>query len=354
MRQASNSNGTKLEFNSLIQDPLLRVEGLRKIYRSRRRPDVVAVDDVSFTLDEGEIVGLLGANGAGKTTTIKCICTLVRPTEGRIEIGGAEVIREQRKAVSKVAALLEGNRNIYWRLTVKENLEFFAALQGLEPRSLSESMNELIALLGLEDKRDVPGRHLSKGMQQKLAIACCLVRQTPLILLDEPTLGLDVETSYELRAYLRQLVDSGRTLMLSSHDMSIIQDLCDRVIVLNEGRVVADDTVANLLEVFKVRAYRLQLVGSLAPFQQEALRQRFELVEISESADLTHIDVQLGDSGDIYELIGILQRGRSHIESIDRRDPNLEEIFLRMVAGKHGKKWSTGETSVPISGRSQL
>jgi len=354
MRQLSNSNGTELESTSVKRDPLVRVQGLRKVYRSRRRPDVVAVDDVSFSLGDGEIVGLLGANGAGKTTTIKCICTLVRPTEGRIEIGGAEVRREQRKAVAKVAALLEGNRNIYWRLTVKENLEFFAALQGLDPRSLSGSMNELIALLGLEHKKNVPGRYLSKGMQQKLAIACCLIKQTPLILLDEPTLGLDVETSYELRSYLKRIVEGGRTLLLSSHDMSIIQDLCDRVIVLNEGRVVADDTVANLLEVFKVRAYRLQLVGPLRQFQQEALKQRFDLVEISETSELTQIDVQLGDSGDIYELIGILQQGQSRIESIDRHDPNLEEIFLRMVTGKHEKKLSDAENPVAIPGRSQL
>lgn len=313
---------------------MLRVEELRKVYRTRRRKEVVAVDEATFSLQQGEIVGLLGANGAGKTTTIKCICTLVRATGGRIEIGGIDVGRQPRRAVANVAAVLEGNRNIYWRLTVRENLEFFGALQGLDARSLSQPIDELIALLGLEHKRDVPGRHLSKGMQQKLAVACCLVKQTPLVLLDEPTLGLDIETSLELRAYLRQLSNAGRTVLLSSHDMNVIEDLCERVIVLNEGRVVTDDTVANLLELFKARAYRLQMMGALKPFQLRDLKQRFALAEISENSECTHIDVQLRDSEDIYELIDILHDGKSVIESIDSRDPNLEEIFLRMVTGR--------------------
>lgn len=316
------------------RDPLLRVEGLRKVYRTRRGKKVVAVDGTTFSVQPGEIVGLLGANGAGKTTTIKCICTLIRPSGGRIEIAGFDVARQSIKAVGNVAAVLEGNRNIYWRLTVRENLEFFGSLQGLRKRALIQPIDDLISLLGLEAKRDIPARHLSKGMQQKLAIACCLVKDTPLVLLDEPTLGLDVETSYELRAYLKQLTDRGRTVLLSSHDMGVIQDLCQRVIVLNEGRVITDDTVADLLELFKARAYRLELIGPLASFQQSALQQRFPLVEISQSSERTYVDVQFEDSSDIYDLIGILQEGRTAIESIDRRDPDLEEIFIRMVTGK--------------------
>ena len=333
-------------------DPLLRVDGLRKVYKSRREGQVVAVEDVTFSVQPGEIVGLLGANGAGKTTTIKCICTLVRPTAGRIEAAGIDVAQRPRKAVGNIAAVLEGNRNIYWRLTVKENIEFFGSLHGLSPRSLKQPIDDLITLLGLEAKRDVPGRLLSKGTQQKLAIACCLVRQTPLVLLDEPTLGLDVETSYELRAYLKQLGKGGRTVLLSSHDMKVIEDLCDRVIVLNGGRVVCDDTVANLLELFKSRAYRLQVTGALAPAQCEALEQQFALVEIAQSSENTYIDVQLGDNEDIYELIGILREGRSVIESIDRRDPDLEEIFLRMVAGE-ARDETLKETLVKTQGGSR-
>jgi ABC-2 type transport system ATP-binding protein len=188
-----------------LKDVLLSVDGLKKVYRTRRRKEVVAVDGVTFSVQRGEIVGLLGANGAGKTTTIKCICTLVRPSAGRIEIAGIDAGLQPRKAVANVAAVLEGNRNIYWRLTVRENIEFFGAIHGMSPRVMSKRIDDLISLLGLEDKRDVPGRHLSKGMQQKLAIACCLVKQTSLVLLDEPTLGLDIETSHDLRAYLRQL-----------------------------------------------------------------------------------------------------------------------------------------------------
>lgn len=316
------------------RETVLRVEDLGKVYRTRRGTRVTAADGVTFSAGAGEIVGLLGANGAGKTTTIKCICTLVRPTRGRIEIAGFDVVRQPRKAVAKVAAVLEGNRNIYWRMTVRENIEFFGALHGRSKRSVAQPIDELLALLSLEDKRDIPARHLSRGMQQKLAVACCLVKDTPLVLLDEPTLGLDVETSRGLRAYLRQLGDQGRTVLLSSHDMGVIEDLCERVIVLKEGRVITDDTVVNLLELFKARAYRFELSGSLTSFQESELHARFTRLEIAAGAERTYIDVQLEDSHDIYDLIGILQQGGTVIESIDRRDPDLEEIFLRMITDK--------------------
>lgn len=313
--------------------PLLRVDGLRKVYRTRRGREVVAVEGASFAVHQGEIVGLLGSNGAGKTTTIKCIATLVRPSDGQIDIAGIDVRREPRAAVAKVAAVLEGNRNIYWRLTVKENLEFFGALQGLPPRVVNRHIDDLVALLRLERKRDVPARHLSKGMQQKLAIACCLIRRTSLLLLDEPTLGLDIETTYELRSYIKELLNRGKTILLSSHDMTIVEDLCERVIALNAGRVVTDDKVANLLELFRARAYRFQLLGQLTASQSRTLRERFG-VEILEESDRTNIDVQLPDNAAIYELIAVLEEGRSVIESIDRRDPNLGEIVLRITKGR--------------------
>src|SRR5918999_5120725 len=134
----------------MVRDPLLRVEGLRKVYRTKGRKQVVAIDEATFSVQPGEIVGLLGANGAGKTTTIKCICTLVRPSAGRIEIAGIDAGRQPRRAVANVAAVLEGNRNIYWRLTVRENLEFFGGLKGHFKRALGGAIDDLPRLFGLE------------------------------------------------------------------------------------------------------------------------------------------------------------------------------------------------------------
>jgi ABC-2 type transport system ATP-binding protein len=313
---------------------VVEVSGLTKTYRSRKRGAIVAVDDVSFSVGRGEVVGLLGPNGAGKTTTIKCLCTLVTPTSGEILIDGVDAVRRPRAAVRNVAAVLEGNRNIYWRLTVRENVEFFAALHGIPPKSVAGLIRELIEQLGLSDKQDTPAQYLSRGMQQKVSVACAFVKQTPLLFLDEPTLGLDVETSYEIRQRLREMVSvSGQTILLSSHDMDVVQDVCERVIIINEGQVVTDDRVSNLLGLFKAKAYRFTIAGPLTQAQRDRLTGKFPMIRIEEDHETT-IDVELLDGAGFYELVDILRSNNSPISSIDRRDPDLEEVFLRIIKGE--------------------
>jgi ABC-2 type transport system ATP-binding protein len=318
-----------------VTDPILEVEHLTKIYRSRRRGEVKAVDDVSFTVAPGEIVGLLGPNGAGKTTTIKCVCTLVTATEGRIVIDGIDARGNPRGAVGKLAAVLEGNRNIYWRLTARENLEHFAGLHGIPRRSVSGLIDDLIGGFGLSEQRDAEARTLSRGMQQKLAVACAFVKQTPVLLLDEPTLGLDVEISLELRSMLRSMAaDAGRTILLSSHDMDVVQDVCERVIIVNHGQVVTADKISNLIDLFRVRAYRFTVKGALAEATTDLLRRVFPDIEITLDGNVSAIDVELADGNRIYELIDCLREAGTMIESIDRREPDLADVFLKILRGE--------------------
>jgi ABC-2 type transport system ATP-binding protein len=314
---------------------VLEVEHLTKTYRSRRRGAVKAVDDVSFSVERGEIVGLLGPNGAGKTTTIKCLCTLVTPTSGGVWVDGIDAVHQPRAAVAKLAAVLEGNRNIYWRLSPRENLEFFAALHGIPRQSVRQLMDELLERFNLGDQRDVESRTLSRGMQQKLAVACAFVKQTPVLLLDEPTLGLDVETSHELRKTLREMAgEGGRTILLSSHDMDVAQDVCDRVIVINNGRIVASDRVSNLLALFRARAYRFTVRGTVDEALKSSLGAAFDKIEIAVDGDSATIDVEFLDADRLYGLIDLLRTRHCVIDSIDRRDPDLEEIFLRILRGE--------------------
>src|SRR5688572_27511930 len=150
-----------------MPEPAVRVEGLVKRYGT-----TTAVDGVGFSVAPGEVVGLLGPNGAGKTTTIKCIATLVRPNAGEIWIDGADAVRHPHAALERVSAVLEGNRNIYWRLSVRENLQFFAGLHGIPARVARPHIADLVDLFHLGIKADAEARLLSRGMQQKLAIAC--------------------------------------------------------------------------------------------------------------------------------------------------------------------------------------
>ncbi|MCS6937004.1 MAG: ABC transporter ATP-binding protein [Candidatus Bipolaricaulota bacterium] len=321
----------------MADETVLQVKNLTKVYRSRRRGDIVAVDNVSFRVYKNEVVGLLGPNGAGKTTTIKSICTILRPTSGEIWVDGADAIRNPRAALEKVAAVLEGNRNIYWRLTVRDNLEFFAGLQGQSLRSVRSYIDELIEMFNLQEKVKEQARTLSRGMQQKLAVACALVKRTPILLLDEPTLGLDVETSYELRWILKRMAEQGqRTILLSSHDMNVVQDICERVIIINHGRIVVDDRIENLKRLFTASAYRFEVEGHLNQAQEQKLTEQFDLIKISRDSSRTVIEAELLDDQKVYEIIDVLKENGCGLESVGKQYPDLEEIFLRIVKGEKG------------------
>ena len=313
-----------------MSDLALEVRDLRKEYRGGA---VKAVDGISFSVRRGEVVGLLGANGAGKTTTLKCICTLINPTSGSIRVGGEDAIAHPRRALPKIAAVLEGNRNIYWQLSPRENLEFFAGIQGLPLRMVAPQIKALLEFFRLDGKATTPARMLSRGMQQKLALACALVKGTELVLLDEPTLGLDVQTSMELRGILRQIAASGeRTVMLSSHDLGVVQALCDRVIIIHSGRVVTDERIGTLLELFRPRGYRVRLDGALPEAQKARLGGLFgEMTVAADAEGGTALDVELHEPQTMYDLVDALRDGGAAIRSVERRSRSLEEVFLSLT-----------------------
>ncbi|MBI4722128.1 MAG: ABC transporter ATP-binding protein [Candidatus Stahlbacteria bacterium] len=316
----------------IMDNIAIKVNGLTKIYTQSNKPPVVAVDKISFAIEKGKIVGLLGPNGAGKTTTIKCICGLVIPTEGHIFMEEIDINRNLRFGMSKISAVLEGNRNVYWRLTPCENLAFFAGLQGISYRSVKPYTNKLIELFKLQDKRNTQARYLSRGMQQKLAVACAFVKQTDILLLDEPTVGLDVESSYELRELIKNMAkESGKTVLISSHDMGVVESICDCVIIINKGKIVTDDSISNLFKLFSTSSYRFEVLDKLSTLQKEQIQSQFDLAKIVEKDSQTIIDTELKTHDELYNLIDILKSNGSKIESITRKEPDFEEIFLKIV-----------------------
>jgi ABC-2 type transport system ATP-binding protein len=311
-------------------DSILRVRNLRKRYGGES-DGVTAVDDVSFDVDRGSVVGLLGPNGAGKTTIIKSILGLILPTDGRVVIDGVDVHADTKRAYRHVGAMLEGARNVYWRLTVRENLQFFAALAGQRPAATRDRHDELLERFGLADKADTPVRELSRGMKGKVSLACTLARDVDVVFLDEPTLGLDVESSLELRAELRTLADeTGTTVLLSSHDMDVIEDVCDRVIIMSDGHVVADDTLDNLLDLFRTQSYSVQVAGEIPPEPRQDLERRFDAADFERRGDRERFVVSVtGD--EFYELTDFLRANDHHLVSITSIEPDLEEVFLSIT-----------------------
>lgn len=296
---------------------------------------IKAVDGVDFSVAPGEVVGLLGPNGAGKTTTIKMICGLIAPDSGTVTINGFDIGRDRRRALRHISAVLEGNRNLYWRLSVRENLLYFAGNRGLAPTSVSRRIEELLEQFGLAGKTNELVANLSRGMQQKLAIAVALLADTDVLLLDEPTLGLDVETGYEVRTLLRDIARTGKTIVLSTHDMAVVEALCGRVVIINHGRVATDDGVANLMRVFGSRSFVVTLGRPLAAVMAAELRSGFNLV--GESSTLT-FTVEFVTADDIYRLMDFLRSCDAEVESIERFTANFEGVFRSLVNGVNDRQ----------------
>jgi len=224
---------------------LIEIDNVAKAFGRRR--DVRAVDGVSFAAADGEITGLLGPNGAGKTTLLRVLATLMIPDSGCATVDGSDVVRE-RYAVRRKIGVLSDARGLYTRLTARENIRYFGALQGLVGAALEARVDELIGALGIADIAERRAHGFSQGERMKVAIARALVHDPDTILLDEPTNGLDIMSVRTLRDELRALRTQGKCLLFSSHVMQEVAALCDRIVVLARGRVVAAGTAAELVE----------------------------------------------------------------------------------------------------------
>jgi sodium transport system ATP-binding protein len=223
---------------------MIRVEGLRKTFATRTGP-VQAVAGVSFEAADGQITGLLGPNGAGKTTTLRMLYTLMTPESGRVLVDGIDAAREPTRVRERLGVLPDA-RGIYKRLTARENIAYFGALHGLDAARIVSRTERLVDALEMREFIDRRAEGFSQGQRTKTAIARALVHDPRNVLLDEPTNGLDVMTTRSLRSFLLGLRDEGRCVLFSSHIMQEVARLCDRIVVIAHGRVVADGTPDDL------------------------------------------------------------------------------------------------------------
>lgn len=316
---------------SATNETAVLVDGIRKEFGAGEEA-VTAVDGVSLDIETGSIVGLLGPNGAGKTTLIKSVLGMVLPDEGTVRISGIDTDESPREAYAQVDAMLEGARNDYWRLTVRENLRYFATISGIDPDAVADEHHRLLEQLELEDKADVAVRDLSRGMKQKVSLASVLAGGARIVFLDEPTLGLDVESSRVLQRELRRLATEQEiTVVLSSHDMDVIETVCDRVLIMSDGQIVADDSVEELLR--NTDTYGVRVVSS--DFDEdvvEALRIAFEVTRVEPLSPGARIDVETGGDG-IYDLMDWLRERDVTPERLMTVEPGLEDLFLDLVEG---------------------
>ena len=221
---------------------------LQKTFTTRRgfwrqqRKNTVAVEDVSLEIEKGELFGVLGPNGAGKTTTVKMLTTILLPTRGNGAILGYDLVKNTAEIRKHIGFTFGGARGLYTRLTARENLRYFAELYALEPDYTKKRIAELLGLVGLTDRADDRVETYSSGMQQRLHLARALLHDPDVVFLDEPTVGIDPVGARELRQTVKLLQRNGKTILLTTHYMAEAEELCDRIAIVNHGKVVAMDT----------------------------------------------------------------------------------------------------------------
>jgi len=298
----------------------LEAYNLKKTFR-RGKQIVPAVKDVSLTIYPGEILAFLGPNGAGKTTSIKMMASLIQPDAGWVRIVGKDPHRNA-SALRNLGAVLEGNRNLYWRLTPEENLEYFGVLKGLTRREARSSGRELLEKFELLSKRHTPVEQLSRGMQQKLAFAVALVHRPQLLLLDEPTLGLDVEATEDVKILVREIAAAGCAILLTTHQLQIAEILSDRIAIIQKGEILAEAPTQKLIQQFSGTAYKIEMEVAL----DETRILELETIGLEiESRRVIYVDcAEL-----LYKAFTILQP--LPIQTVVKKQANLTEIFLQIV-----------------------
>lgn len=214
--------------------------------KGKKAKTIKAVDNVSFKVEEGEIVGLLGENGAGKTTTLRMIATILKPTGGTAKVNGYDIVKDQNKVRGEIGILLGGEVGLYDRLTVRENIKYFAELNGMGHEETAESIDELVEMLDMKEYIDRRVGKFSRGMKQKVAIARSIVHKPSVMLFDEPTAGLDVTAARIVQDFIKKCKLDNKAIVFSSHSMSEVERICDRIIIIHKGKIVEEGTVQEL------------------------------------------------------------------------------------------------------------
>lgn len=307
----------------------------------RRKTNVVAVHDISFSVPSGTIFGMLGPNGAGKTTTIKMLSTLLVPTSGTATVAGLDVQRHEREVRRQLGVVLGGDRGLYMKLSAIDNLRYFGNLYGMSKDEITRRSREMLELVNLADRQGQRVEGFSRGMKQRLHLAKALLHNPPILFLDEPTIGLDPASAVELRRAIAALVPE-HTVLLTTHDMHEADLLCREIAIVDHGRIVAQGTPADLKAyvadgrrvvisthqplngMYGEVAARLSLIGSVRAVQQE--------VTATGGSELTILCNDTAHALD--EALAIVRGLGASVNGVRVLEPTLEDAFLSIAGGR--------------------
>ena len=321
---------------TLDRDHAIECESLGRIYRSGSIPgrgrETAALTDLTMRVPKGGVFGLLGPNGAGKTTTIRILSTLLTPTSGSASVLGHDVVKQAKQVRERIGFILGGDRGLYGRLTGKQNVRYFGALNRLNPRTAQRRADELLERVGLSGAAETLVEEYSRGMKQRLHIARGLLTDPEVIFMDEPTIGLDPMGAQELRQYIPELVGQGKTILLTTHYMLEADMLCDNIALIDHGRLVALGTPDEIKRNFS----RVTVIEIVVNQTRETLAEELSniggvrQVETSTEGIFQKITITVQAGVDAREQIENTV-GSEKIESLVVRDPTLEQAYVSIL-----------------------
>lgn len=313
--------------------------------RGSKGPFIEALSGLDLEVQEGEIFGILGPNGAGKTTLIKILCTLVHHDEGEAYVRGFDVKKEPGKVLTNLQAVLPGSRGFTWRLSGRQNLEFYSLLYGLDDDVAKDRIEYLLELTGLLERADDDYQRYSTGMQRKLLLCRGLLRDTPIILFDEPTTGLDPYSAAEFRSLIkdRLVAEEGKTVLLSTHNLSEAQEICDRIAIMDRGKITACDTPDRIRydmvdeSRFNVALHKTTFTGNhehMLDQLQEITGVRGVTPTIDPTDGLQGLSFKVEKNMDLSIILEVLLRNDVSIKGMNTREPTLEDAFIAITGNR--------------------
>ena len=331
----------------LSKDFAVEARQLSRVYVSSKRSHIYgrksttvikALDQVDFEIQDGELFGLLGPNGAGKTTTVKILCTLLEPTSGHAFVKGYDVVKnagQVRKIVNMVAG---GERMLYYRLTGRENLKYFAELYDVPRREVNTRVDKLLEIVGLSERADDEVEKYSKGMRQRLQICRGLINDPEVIFLDEPTLGLDVNIAKDIRKFIREKIvaEQGKTVLLTTHYMYEAEEMCERIGFLSKGKLVAvgrpEELKRKMPSGFSIEI----LVTRLTDEAHEGLEHLKPVKKVittdyegeTEGEKIDRLIINVDSDKAVPEVLNYMSSRHCRVVSVNLRGPTLEDLFM--------------------------
>jgi ABC-2 type transport system ATP-binding protein len=306
---------------------MIEVKNLTKMFK-----DFVAVDSISFNVKKGEIFGLLGPNGAGKSTIIRMLCTLSRPTKGTATIGGYDIMKNDTE-VRKLVGIVSEKMIMYNRLTAKENLFFFGKLFNLPKNVLNKRTDDLLELVQLTKWKNSQVGTFSTGMRQRMNVIRAMLNMPQVLFLDEPTLGLDPQSTVEIREFIKKVNRENKTtILITTHMMGEADLLCDRIGIIDHGKIVALDTSTNLKKMISgANTTILTLeISNLTPELITTVR-ALECVEAVSQENSSHLKVHAHGDDAFDTIIDAVRASKAKIDSIQNIQPTLEDVFLHVT-----------------------